>query len=60
MFNYYDVSPDSEELQVKDYTEWRRTQSFYSDPDMDETIQYFKNSPRRSIYTRPVQNSDSI
>ena len=48
MFNYYHMSADSEELLVKDYTEWRRTQSWYNDPDMDEVLEYFKESSERS------------
>jgi hypothetical protein len=50
MFNYYNISADSEELLIKDYTEWRRTQSFYNDPDMDDMLEYFKEKPERSWY----------
>jgi hypothetical protein len=39
LFNYYDVSEDSAELQVRDYTEWRRTQAFYNDYDLDEVFE---------------------
>ena len=42
LFNYYNISDESNELLIKDYTEWRRTQSFYNDPDMDEILDYFK------------------
>jgi hypothetical protein len=42
LFNYYHVSNDANELLVKDYTEWRRTQSWYNDPDMDEMLEHFK------------------
>lgn len=45
LFNYYNISDESKELLIKDYTEWRRTQSLYNDPDMDEMLDYFKNSP---------------
>jgi hypothetical protein len=45
MFNYYDISPVSDELQLKDYTEWRKTQSYYNDPDMDDVLLYFKTNP---------------
>jgi hypothetical protein len=55
MFNYYNISPVSEELQVKDYTEWRRTQSWYNDPDMDEIINYFKEHP----HPNSLRNKDS-
>ena len=48
MFNYYNISVDSEELLIKDYTEWRRTQSWYNDPDIDEIIEHFKENPERS------------
>jgi hypothetical protein len=48
LFNYYDMNADSEELLVKDYTEWRRTQSWYNDPDMDEMLEYFKEHPERA------------
>ncbi len=48
LFNYYDINAESEELLVKDYTEWRRTQSFYNDPDMNETLEYFKEHPEPS------------
>ena len=48
LFNYYDVSDTSKELQVKDYTEWRRTQSFYNDPNIDDMLQYFKENPEKS------------
>ena len=48
LFNYYDVSAESEELLIKDYTEWRRTQSFYNDPDMDDAIEYCMKNPERS------------
>jgi hypothetical protein len=41
LFNYYNISDESNELLIKDYTEWRRTQSFYNDPDMDEILDYF-------------------
>jgi len=50
MFNYYHMSDESNELLVKDYTEWRRTQSWYNDPDIDEMLEYFKNNPD---YTPP-------
>jgi len=50
LFNYYHVSAESDELLVKDYTEWRRTQSWYSDPDMDDVLDYFKENPD---YTPP-------
>jgi hypothetical protein len=33
---------DANELLAKDYTEWRRTQSWYNDPDMDKTLEHFK------------------
>jgi hypothetical protein len=42
LFNYYNVSDESNELLIKDYTEWRRTQSFYNDPDMDEILDFFQ------------------
>lgn len=45
LFNYYNISDESKELLIKDYTEWRRTQSLYNDPDMDEILDYFKNTP---------------
>lgn len=45
LFNYYDISDESSELLIKDYTEWRRTQSLYNDPSMDEMLDYFKNTP---------------
>ncbi|MDR2901301.1 MAG: hypothetical protein LBV20_07275 [Treponema sp.] len=45
LFNYYDINAESEELLVKDYTEWRRTQSFYNDPDMDEVLEHFREHP---------------
>ncbi|MCL2055576.1 MAG: hypothetical protein FWG90_14255 [Oscillospiraceae bacterium] len=48
LFNYYEVSDISKELLVKDYTEWRRTQSFYNDPSMDDILEHFKENPEKS------------
>ena len=48
LFNYYEVNDMSNELQVKDYTEWRRTQSWYYDYDMEEMLDMFKNSKEES------------
>jgi hypothetical protein len=53
LFNYYHVSPDANELLVKDYTEWRRTQSWYNDPDMDETLEHFKAVAEENFYELP-------
>ena len=47
LFRYYDVSDTSRELLIKDYTEWRRTQSWYNDDDLDEIIDHFKENPER-------------
>jgi hypothetical protein len=38
----YMLGVEANELIIKDYTEWRRTQSWYNDPDMDETLEHFK------------------
>jgi hypothetical protein len=38
LFDYYKIDLDSGDLQIKDYTEWRRTQSFYNDADIDEVF----------------------
>ena len=48
LFNYYDISEDAKDLQVKDYTEWRRTQRFYNDPDIDEMLEYFAEKGEKS------------
>ena len=48
LFNYYDINDVSEELLIKDYTEWRRTQSWYNDYDMDEMLEHFSENPERS------------
>jgi hypothetical protein len=50
LFNYYDVNDTADELLVKDYTEWRRTQSWYNDPDMDGVLTMFNENPD---YTPP-------
>ena len=42
------INQDSEELLIKDYTEWRRTQSFYNDSDMDGVLEYFTKNSERS------------
>ena len=47
MGNYYEVSDTSKELLLKDYTEWRRTQSFYNDPNMDDILEHFKENPEK-------------
>ena len=38
LFNYYTVNSDSEYLLVKDYTEWRKTQSWYNEICLDELL----------------------
>jgi len=38
LFNYYTINTDSEELLIKDYTEWRKTQSWYNDVTLDELL----------------------
>jgi hypothetical protein len=39
LFNYYTINTDSEDLLIKDYTEWRKTQSWYNDITLDELLQ---------------------
>ena len=39
LFNYYTVNADSEDLLVKDYTEWRKTQSWYNEITLDELLE---------------------
>ena len=47
LFNYYTVNANSDDLLIKDYTEWRKTQSWYNDITLDEllkeVIEYEKN-----------------
>ena len=38
LFNYYTVNTDSDGLLIKDYTEWRKTQSWYNDVTLDEIL----------------------
>jgi len=38
LFNYYTVKTDSEDLLVRDYTEWRKTQPWYNDISLDELL----------------------
>jgi len=42
LFSYYNVNPDSEDLLVKDYTEWRKTQSWYNETPLDELLEEAK------------------
>ena len=37
-FNYCTVKTDSEDLLVRDYTEWRKTQHWYNDISLDELL----------------------
>jgi hypothetical protein len=47
LFNYYEISVDSDELLKKDYTEWRKMQSYNNETDIEEVFTYFKNNPDR-------------
>jgi len=38
LFNYYTVNTDGDDLLVKDYTEWRKTQSWYNEIPLDELL----------------------
>ena len=42
LFSYYTVTTDSEDLLVKDYTEWRKTQSWYNETTLDELLEEAK------------------
>ena len=44
LFNYYSVDTDSDDLLVKDYTEWRKTQSWYNDMPLEEILDIAKVS----------------
>jgi hypothetical protein len=39
LFNYYSVNKDSEDLYIKDYTEWRKTQSWYNNLTVKELFE---------------------
>jgi hypothetical protein len=39
LFNYYSINKDSEDLYVKDYTEWRKTQSWYNNLTVEELFE---------------------
>jgi hypothetical protein len=38
LFNYYTVDTNNEDLLVKDYTEWRKTQPWYNDTSLEELL----------------------
>jgi len=44
LFSYYTITitTDSEDLLVKDYTEWRKTQSWYNETPLDELLEEAK------------------
>ena len=48
LFDYYEVSDTSKELLVKDYTEWRKTQSIYNDPNLDDILEHFRENKEMS------------
>ncbi|MDR1148797.1 MAG: hypothetical protein LBK66_09220 [Spirochaetaceae bacterium] len=40
LFNYYNINKDdSEDLYIKDYTEWRKTQSWYNNQTVEELFE---------------------
>jgi hypothetical protein len=39
LFNYYNINKDSEDLYVKDYTEWRKTQSWYNNLTVEDLFE---------------------
>ena len=42
LFSYYTGTTDSEDLLVKDYTKWRKTQSWYNETILDELLEEAK------------------
>ena len=38
LFNYYTINTDNDDLLIRDYTEWRKTQSWYNDTTLDDLL----------------------
>ena len=46
LFNYYAFNADDENLLIRDYTEWRKTQSWYNSSSVDEIFGLAVNRER--------------